>query len=243
MYKNKMDKSGTIIIKICIFSIVLSITALILCAVFDHFSSQNKSVLNEKILPTIIIDAGHGGEDGGAVAADGTMEKNLNLLVASKVACILKASGYPVLMTRSNDSMLYTDPDSGSKKMQDLRERINIANSAEDGIFVSIHMNKFSQEKYSGLQVFFSKNDSKSRDLANCIQNTVKNTLQSENNRESKPAGSNIYILENIEIPAVLVECGFLSNPEECALLNSEDYRKELACAISLSLIEFFSGS
>ncbi len=242
MQKNEMDRSGIIIIKICIFSIVLSLTALLLCGIFNYFDNRknNKNVWIPPPKTTVIIDAGHGGEDGGAPAADGTKEKDLNLSVALNLGKLLENSGYSVVYTRSDDTMLYTSAE-GSKKMQDLRERLNIANENQNAIFISIHMNKFSQEKYSGMQVFYSKNNTLSQELANHIQKNAQTFQQKENKREIKAAGSNIYLLHNINIPAVLVECGFLSNPQECDLLKNETYRKELAVVIYSSVIEFLN--
>ncbi len=239
MQRNEMDKSGLIIIKICIFSIILSLTALLLCGVFNYFntSSLNKSAGTSP--HTVIIDAGHGGEDGGASSADGTKEKDLNLSVALNLGKLLESNGFSVVYTRKDDSMLYATSE-GSKKMQDLKNRLNVAEENEDAVFISIHMNKFSQEKYSGLQVFYSNNNKESEHLANIIQSNTKEFQQNENNREIKSAGSNIYLLNNINNPAVLVECGFLSNSNECEKLKDETYRKEIALVIYSSLIEFF---
>ncbi len=242
MQKNSMDKAGSLIIKFCIFSIVLSLTALLLCWVFNRFGTGKKTWKNVNSLPTIIIDAGHGGEDGGASAHDGTKEKTLNLDIALTVGEMLKSAGYNVIQTRTEDKLLYTEHKKGSLKMQDLRNRLEVSKENENSIFVSIHMNKFSQEKYSGLQVFYSDNSPDSKELANLIQNNVKSYLQPDNDRASKIAGSNIYLLDNIKTPAVLIECGFLSNPEEFEKLNTEEYRKELSGVIYSSVVEFLNN-
>jgi N-acetylmuramoyl-L-alanine amidase len=239
MQKNEMDKSGLIIIKICVFSIVLSLTALLLCGVFNYFTKKQLHKTTNSIPRTIIIDAGHGGEDGGATSLDGTKEKDLNLSVALNLGNILESNGYSVVYTRTDDTMLYTNSN-GSKKMQDLSNRLKIAKKNENAIFISIHMNKFSQAKYSGLQVFYSCNNKQSETLAKIIQSNTQKFQQNENNRETKMAGSNIYLLHNIKNPAVLVECGFLSNQEECEKLKNEIYRKEIALVIYSSIIEFF---
>lgn len=241
MQKNEMDKSGLIIIKICIFSIVLSLTALLLCGVFNYFNTKSLPKTTNTIPHTIIIDAGHGGEDGGAISSDGTKEKDLNLSVALNLGKLLESEGYSVIYTRTDDTMLYTDS-TRNKKMQDLMNRLNIAKENENAIFISIHMNKFSQEKYSGLQVFYSDNNKQSENLANIIQSNTQKFQQNENNREIKMAGSNIYLLHNIKNPAVLVECGFLSNKNECEKLRNETYRKEIALVIYSSVIEFFEN-
>ncbi len=241
MQKNEMDKSGLIIIKICIFSIALSLTALLLCGIFNYFNTKTSPKTANTIPHTIIIDAGHGGEDGGAISSDGTKEKDLNLSVALNLGKLLESEGYSVLYTRTDDTMLYTDS-TRNKKMQDLMNRLNIAKENENAVFISIHMNKFSQEKYSGLQVFFSDNNKQSENLANIIQSNTQKFQQNENTRETKVAGSNIYLLHNIKNPAVLVECGFLSNKNECEKLKNETYRKEIALVIYSSVIEFFEN-
>lgn len=240
MPKNEMDRAGRIIIKICIFSIVLSLTALFLCAIFN-FINKAESTWDDNAIPTLIIDAGHGGEDGGAVSAGGISEKDLNLSVALTLSDMLRSAGYRVVLTRNDDSMLYTDKEKGSLKMQDLKSRIELANNIENGIFVSIHMNKFSQEKYSGLQVFYSNNSRYSTDLAQKIQTNTKKYIQPENKREVKDAGRNIYIMERSKNPAVLIECGFLSNKDECKKLTESEYRKQIGSVIYASLVEFIT--
>lgn len=243
MSKNSMDKAGQTIIKICVFSIILSLTALVLCAIFQNWTKETNTKPINKKDTIIVIDAGHGGEDGGALSADGVQEKDLNLSIALTLGEMLKSSGYNVVYTRTEDKLLYTEYKKGSLKMQDLKNRLNIANSAENTVFISIHMNKFTQEKYSGLQVFYSPNDSTSSELANLIQDNVKNKLQPNNDRKTKMAGSNIYLLDNINTPAVLIECGFLSNSDECSKLKNETYQKELSSVIYSSVVEFLSCS
>ncbi len=236
-----MDKTSKIIIKICIFSIILSITALLLCMMFNYTdkNKEKNTISSTSEKPVVIIDAGHGGEDGGASSADGVKEKDLNLDVALTLGKMLEANGISVIQTRTEDIMLYSEYKKGSLKMQDLKNRLEISKENDNSIFVSIHMNKFSEEKYSGLQVFYSKNSEQSTALANTIQKNVKEYLQPENDRETKPAGSNIYLLDRIDTPAVLIECGFLSNPVECPNLSDQGYRKELAAVIYSSIIEF----
>ena len=232
-----MDRTSIVIIKICIFSIVLSLTALMLCTLFYYWTENDESTWSIKNSPTIIIDAGHGGMDSGA-SCDGVYEKEINLSVALMLGEMLKSSGYDVIQTRSEDQML-GNGSKGSMKMEDLKERVDIANSYDNAVFVSIHMNKFSQEKYSGLQVFYSPNNKTSAILAEKIQSNIKTILQNTNNRETKQAGSNIFLLDKIDTLAVLVECGFLSNPDERSKLNTIEYRKELASVIYASVVEF----
>ena len=236
--KRNVDKSGSIIVKVCIFSIVISLTALLLCGLFKYLDRKNSPVWNSGIIPTVVIDAGHGGSDGGASSESGLHEKDLNLYVALAVGNMLKSSGFNVVYTRTSDEMLSLG-ESGSKKMQDLKKRVMIAENEDNAIFVSIHMNKFSSPQYSGLQVFYSDGNSKSEAMARIVQAKAKELLQKDNEREIKSAGSNIYILDKIKLPAVLIECGFLSNPDECAKLSTEEYKKEIASVIYCSVIEF----
>jgi len=187
---------------------------------------------------TVIIDAGHGGRDGGASTEDGLLEKDLNLSVAKKLQALLSLADVNVVMTRETDVM-YADESSAHKKLDDLNTRLDMADDYEKCIFVSIHMNKFPVEKYSGLQVYYSKNDENSRVLADMIQEKTASLLQNGNARITKAADSSIYILHHIEVPAVLVECGFLSNKQEAALLADEEYQSKLAALIGASVLEF----
>lgn len=188
---------------------------------------------------TVILDAGHGGEDGGAVSADGLQEKAVNLDLTLRIRDFLTENGVRVALTRDSDVLLYdrnTDY-RGRKKALDLRARREIAEQIPGGVFVSIHMNAFPQKQVHGLQVWYSPNHAASALLAGAVQEEVRTRLQPENNRKTKQAGSNIYLLHHLRIPAVLVECGFLSNPDEAALLATESYREQLAQAIGLGIL------
>ncbi|MBE6576792.1 MAG: hypothetical protein E7653_01475 [Ruminococcaceae bacterium] len=198
--------------------------------------------VTKKNYPTVIIDAGHGGEDGGAVGTNGIYEKELNLMIASELRDLLEAKGIPTRLTRTEDILLYdrnTDYQ-GRKKALDMAARLAIAQEYENAIFVSIHMNSFPQEKYSGLQVYYSENDACSRSLAELIQSLTVKNIQPSNTRKIKPSSGNIYLLEKISHPAVLIECGFLSNRQECALLCSEEYRARLCMTLCSSIINYF---
>lgn len=187
---------------------------------------------------TVILDAGHGGEDGGASGKNGVLEKDLNLDLTKRICDLLDSAGINTVMTRTDDRLLY-DPLSdykGRKKILDMQERLKIANGSEDAIFVSVHMNSFPQEKYSGLQVYYSKNNADSVDLARSVQQNVSTYLQPDNQREIKP-GNDIFLLDRLSSPAILIECGFLSNEEECNLLSTEEYRDKLAFYIFYSII------
>ena len=196
-------------------------------------------------MPVVIIDAGHGGEDGGAVGVDGSLEKDINLAIALELAEMLRAVGIRVRLTRTEDILLY-DRNSdykGHKKVQDARERLRIAEEYEDAVFISIHMNSFPEEKYKGLQVYYSVNSPMSSALATIVQQMTATNLQRDNQRKIKPSQSGIYLLEKIRHPAILVECGFLSNREDCANLNSPSYRSRLCLVLFASVCKYFDGT
>ena len=196
---------------------------------------------------TVILDAGHGGEDGGAVGhVDGheVQEKNINLAITLTLRDMLEAEGINVVLTREEDVLLYdrnTDYQ-GRKKVLDLAARLHVGQSTQGAVFVSIHMNSFTQAKYRGLQVYYSQNHPMSKTLADSIQTRTEEQLQPDNHRATKAAGSDIFLLDQLRCPAVLVECGFLSNEEECRMLQEEAYQQKIAfllfCSIRKALIE-----
>ena len=198
--------------------------------------------INDEI--TVIIDAGHGGEDGGTQSTEGMYEKDINLEIARILDTMLRANGVQTVMTRTEDILLYDRNVDyhGRKKVLDLAARKRIAEENENAIFVSIHMNSFPEEKYRGLQVFYSPNNPASETLAVQIQNTTHEYLQQQNDRKIKKATSSIYLLDRLQCPAVLVECGFLSNPEEAALLAQSDYRRELAFVLFSAVMSYISS-
>ena len=192
-------------------------------------------------LATVIIDAGHGGEDGGAVGVTGLVEKDLNLDLACRVAALLEADGVRVIMTRKTDVLLYdrnTDYQ-GRKKVLDLAARQAVGDAYPEALFVSIHANAFSEQQYHGLQIWYGSKNAKSAVLADHIRCEVVQELQPDNHRQSKQAGNNIYLLYHLQNPAVLVECGFLSNPTECRALEDENYRQALAHALYRGILAY----
>ena len=195
--------------------------------------------------PTIIIDAGHGGEDGGAVGNGNVLEKDINLEIAKALDEMLRSAGYQTIMTRSDDRMLYDKNADykGRKKQLDLQARLAIAQEQENAIFVSIHMNAFSDSQYSGLQVYYSQNHPDSARLAEQIQSDTRELLMKNNNRKTKASNGTSYLLDRIEHPAILVECGFLSNTEECARLATKDYQKQLATVLFSSISNFYENN
>lgn len=189
----------------------------------------------------IIIDPGHGGEDGGAVGSDGTVEKDLNLQVALKLQKLLEMSGCTVFMTRSDDESLSTPEDAakGERKVADLANRKLITDDLKVEAFVSIHMNTFTDPQYFGTQVFYSASPPESKTLADLIQSEVK-TYDPENTRVAKDGSKNIFILSDTSIPSVVVECGFLSNEKDLARLKTDDYQQKIAAAVFSGINKFY---
>lgn len=195
--------------------------------------------ISEKEL-IVVIDAGHGGEDSGAVA-NSVLEKDINLEIALKLRDMLKASGIEVKMIRESDVSIY-DTASGTireRKVSDLKNRVKIVNNNKKNILVSIHQNKFEQSKYSGAQMFYSTNNDKSQILAENIRKSITGLIQPENKRELKKGGSDIYLLNKAAVPAVIVECGFISNEEEAKNLSNEEYQSKIAFAIYCGILEY----
>lgn len=190
--------------------------------------------------PTIILDSGHGGEDGGASSESGVLEKDINLDICLTLQRLLEQGGYKTEMIRNTDVSTHDESASTTRerKVSDIHNRVKIANSKSSNILVSIHQNHFTDSKYFGTQVFYSKNNASSQNLAENIRVAVTSLMQPENQRKCKQS-SNVYLLDNVNVPAVIVECGFLSNPHEADLLSREDYRDNMAYSIYLGIVEF----
>lgn len=229
-----------------VYMILLAVILLSFCILMiSAFSNVSAHASNDDIsdAPCIIIDAGHGGEDGGA-QADGALEKDINLSIARRLADILRLTGQNVREIREDDVSIY-DENADSlreKKVSDLNNRVKIFNENEDNIVVSVHQNKFDNSAYSGAQVFYSVNNDKSATLAEAVRRSVTELLQENNTRELKPASSDIFILDRAEVPAVIVECGFLSNPEERKLLLDEGYQQKMAYSIAMGVLEYIQA-
>lgn len=191
--------------------------------------------------PVVVVDAGHGGEDGGAVGVNGVEEKALNLAIALHVQEELQHAGYPVVMVRDTDTAVgdTTLATVAERKRSDIQSRAQLVNETENCILVSIHQNFFKQSQYSGAQMFYSPNNTRSAALAEAIRQSVVEQIQPENTRENKQAESGIYLLNHVDVPAVIVECGFISNPEEAALLCDSAYQQKLAAAIADGILSF----
>lgn len=227
-----------VFVVILTFVFIFSVTFL-----FDKHDFVGVSAQNEAI-PKIIIDAGHGGFDGGASAQDGTLEKDINLKIALKLASFLRQSGFEVILTRNTDDSTekVTEQTIASRKKDDLMQRLELMKNNPDAVFISIHLNKFTTSAAIGSQVFYSGNNKNSKKLADDIQKTIVSLLQPENTRVNKQANSSTYILHNATVPAVLVECGFLSNSTELKLLKDENYQNKLAFSIFCGVTEYFKN-
>ncbi len=191
-----------------------------------------------------ILDAGHGGMDGGCSSAKGDVEKNINLAILLNLRELLQMSGYEVLVTRDTDISIHDKGIEGiaNQKSSDMDNRLALFNSCEDAICISIHQNQFTDPKYSGAQMFYSDTNPKSETIAQTIQNQFVEFLQPDNAREIKLCGKELFLCYYSENPTVMVECGFLSNPEEAAKLVTEDYQQQVAFTIYAALMEYLSG-
>ncbi|MDD4698734.1 MAG: N-acetylmuramoyl-L-alanine amidase [Oscillospiraceae bacterium] len=192
-------------------------------------------------MPIVIIDAGHGGFDGGAVADDGTLEKDLNLQISLKTEKIAKALGLNVIMVRTED--IGTDTNNGktirSRKVSDLKNRLNLMSKYQNSIYISIHLNKFSQSSVHGAQVFYASKVETSDALASEIQEAIAEYVQTDNNRLIKPSTKDAYILYNATTPAVIIECGFLSNNNDLANLKDDEYQSKIAFSIVCGVLKY----
>ena len=230
-------KSSTFIIFYLIFSLLfLSVVSIFTLILSKH--EKKASLYSSDSGIVVVIDAGHGGEDGGTVGVNGCYEKDINLSMAMKLKTYLSSMGVRCVLTRNSDTLLYDRNVNyeGRKKHLDMLARLEITNSYENAIFVSIHQNAFPQEKYKGLQIYYSESNDSSAEIAKSIEEQVKKALQPQNNRISKASGGNIYLLDNLQCPAILIECGFLSNKEECELLCTDGYQNKLCAVIATAL-------
>lgn len=205
-------------IEICMA--VLLLISSILVSVWGVKTVSGKSS-TEKI--KILIDAGHGGNDPGKVSADGTLEKDLNLIIAQKLGKYLKKQGMEVYYTRQKDAGLYS-PDANNKKMQDMQKRCRIIENVQPDFMISIHQNSFVDSKVCGAQVFYYSTSREGQALGEALQQALIKYADPSNHRKAK-ANDNYYLLKKTKCPAVIIECGFLSNPQECEKLKSDKYQ------------------
>lgn len=210
----------------------------------NNTKKQSKTIetvalpINNKV---IVLDAGHGVPDEGAQSSNGTTEAESNLKIALKVQNLLEQSGATVILTRSDENAIY-DLDSKTlkqKKISDIHNRVKIGNESSADIFVSIHLNKIPQQQYWGWQTFYKQESPEGQKLATSIQNSLNESIQKENKRVPMKI-ENVYIIKHVEIPTTIVECGFLSNPEEEQLLLNNEYQDKLAWGIYTGIMDYF---
>lgn len=225
-------------------TIVLGLVLLVFCGTFHAKHEKAKTASAVPIVnKVIVIDAGHGGFDAGA-SDNNLVEKDINLDIALRLMEYIEHGGGVAQMTRIEDvSTADTDRNGKSAKQSDLEERKKLASSADADVFISIHINKFGQPQYKGAQVFYGEGTDDSKRLGDTIQETMKEIIADGNERTAKKIDGQVYILKNTSIPSVIVECGFLSNPQEAELLRNEDYRQKLAWSIYLGVLKYFNNA
>ena len=219
--------------------------AFILCIIAAHMGSNAITVLVEDApmndRTCIAIDAGHGGIDGGAVSISGVPESQINLQIAERLDDLLHLLGYQTDMLRNTDTSLHTEGSTiSAQKISDLKHRVRMITEAEAALLVSIHQNTFSDSRYSGAQIFYSGVPG-SRELAEKIQGDMIRTVNPGSRRTIKKADG-IYLMDHIHCTGILIECGFLSNPQEEAKLRDPDYQKQICCVIATGVSNFLDG-
>lgn len=212
----------------------------------SHYGSEAVTTLVQNTPPErencIIIDAGHGGVDGGATSCTGILESAYNLEIALRLNDLFHFLGYDTRMIRTTDISVYTKGDTiAQKKISDLKERVRVTNETENALLISIHQNIFSDSQYSGAQVFYADTEG-SKALAQAMQAAFVSTLNPGSRRQCKKSDG-IYIMEHITRPGILIECGFLSNPQEEAQLRSKTYQQQLCCVVASTTASYLSNT
>lgn len=230
-------------------SVLIIIIAVCAAAIYFSLKSLNHSisVLSRNKIKggskTIILDAGHGGMDGGCSSVNDIPEKGINLNIVLYLRDMLELSGYPVVLTRETDCSIYDSGTEGiaNQKLSDMENRLDIFNSVDNAVCISVHQNQFTDPQYSGAQIFYSSHIKENAELAQTMQNSFVEMIQPDNTREIKECGDSLYLCCNSKNPTVMVECGFLSNPDEAVLLESEDYQKKIAFTIFYAIQSYLS--
>ena len=217
--------------------LLLCIVALISWQAGTLVAVHNQAAEADKARPVVVIDAGHGGSDPGKVGINGQLEKDINLKITEQLKAYLEASDVEVILTRDSDQGLYSSGDS-HKKMADMRKRCEIINEAVPDLVVSIHQNSLpSSKRTHGAQVFYGKKEG-SAEVANAVQLALNQTVNAGNEKTEKAIDASIFLMKNVTAPAILIECGFLSNENETALLKSGEYQQRLAVVIASGLLQ-----
>ena len=223
------------------------------CALFTLYGASRVAEKSEKgalpvslsgegdELPVIILDAGHGGIDGGCTSAEGVPEKGINLDILLRLRDILEVNGYEVRVTRDSDRSIHDEGVEGiaAQKSSDMDNRLAMFNESGNAVCVSVHQNQFTDPKYKGAQMFYSGSNSTSEVLARALQSRFRELLQPDNDREIKLCGKELFLCYYSDNPTVMAECGFMSNPDEAALLNTEEYRGKVAFTLFAGINDF----
>jgi N-acetylmuramoyl-L-alanine amidase len=226
--------------RVVVLNGVIGVLVVILIVIFNYsYLDVFLTQININHSKIIMIDAGHGGIDGGAVGATGTVEKNINLSISKKLKGYLDEQGYSCIMVRETDEGLYSQYGTiRNKKNEDLRNRKQLIKEYGCNVFISIHVNKFPESQYSGAQVFYLKGDIESHKLAKAVQDDLKSVINRGNTRVEKPSNE-YYLFKGNTIPSIIVECGFVSNYAEEQLLKDDSYQNKLAWSIFSGLIKY----
>ncbi len=225
--------------RILLFALMIAAVGFILRGGAKLVSSGSILTHKDKERPCVVIDAGHGGADPGKVGVDGSLEKDINLQIAGKLAQFLKAADVDVVMTRETDAGLY-DENISNKKVQDMKNRVALIEEKKPALTVSIHQNSYHEEYVHGAQVFYYAGSGESKALAERIQQALAKEVDPDNARQAK-ANDSYYLLKKTSSPIVIVECGFLSNYEEAQKLSQEHYQERTAWAIHLAVLEYLN--
>ena len=224
-----------------IYALVLS-GFIVLTCFGDHAVTTMSELSSADDSHTVIIDPGHGGVDGGATSCTGVLESKFNLDIALRLNDMMHLLGMETVLIRDSDRSVYTQGETiAQKKVSDLRERERVINGTNNALVISIHQNIFPDAQYWGPQVFYANTDG-SKELAVFLQSTLQKGLTPNNNRKSKQA-KGVYLMEHIKCTGILLECGFLSNPEEEARLRNEKYQKELCAVIASVFGQYLSNT
>lgn len=216
------------VIKLFVSVIIIVLFIVILTLSFNHEREISKNYISSK--NTVVIDAGHGGKDVGAIGVDGSKEKDINLNISLDLYDYFMVCGIDSVLTRDSDFQTYFVEEERTK--QDIYNRMDIVNSTPNSVLISIHQNHFSDEREHGTQIWYSTNNDNSKVLADGILASVKLFLQPNNKRENKPSDDSYYLLYKAKSPSIMVECGFISNNEENKLLQDTEYQKDIAYSI-----------
>lgn len=235
----QMEKQKTTL-KIVAALLIMAALYFLACRRAQQVSSDKIVEENRKKKPCVVVDAGHGGADPGKVGIDGTLEKDINLQIALKLKQFLELADVEVVLTRDSDAGLY-DENASNKKVQDMKRRVEIIESAAPIVTVSIHQNSYHEEYVHGAEAYYYGTSEQSKLLAENIQQMLLNKVDEKNTRTAKANGS-YYLLKKTASPIAIVECGFLSNSEEAQKLQSDYYQEKIAWAIHLAILQYINS-